>query len=352
VRRSAALALVVLAAAGAGAGAWLAERPGGPARLEVTLDGAPVELPAGTTLGGALRRLGVSPERGDLLDVRGRVLERDRFPGYVLLDGVPRPPSTPLASGQAIQVVDGVDRREAVRVEELPVPGGQPSNPQFTLDRTPGVEVVARGVRSGKPLFAYFRPTGEPVAERTVALTFDDGPWPGSTRRILRVLARLHVPATFFTVGEQVERYPELVRLEARLGMAVGSHSWSHPYRTPFADLPRARLRAEVVRGEEALRAAGVEPQLFRPPGGSYSDELVELARRRGMRLVLWSVDPADWQPETTRKRLVRRVLRAVRPGSIVLLHDGGGDRSATVKALPAIVEGIRRRGLELVALA
>jgi len=94
-----------------------------------------------------------------------------------------------------------------------------------------------------------------------------------------------------------------------------------------------------------------VRPALFRPPGGSYGPPTLDIARSLGLRVVLWSVDPADWTPGITTKQIVARVLSAVQPGAIVLLHDGGGDRTATLKALPAIIKGIRKRHLDLVAL-
>ena len=87
---------------------------------------------------------------------------------------------------------------------------------------------------------------------------------------------------------------------------------------------------------------------LFRPPGGASSEKVVSLAGELSERVVLWTVDPKDWRAGTTAKEISRRVLRAVEPGSIVLLHDGGGDRSATVRALPEIIRGIRRKGLRL----
>jgi peptidoglycan-N-acetylglucosamine deacetylase len=94
-----------------------------------------------------------------------------------------------------------------------------------------------------------------------------------------------------------------------------------------------------------------VRPVGFRPPGGAASPAVVAAAQGLGDPTVLWSVDPADWQPGVTADQLVQRVLAAARPGAIVLLHDGGGNRSATVAALPAIIDGLRRLGLTLTAL-
>jgi len=112
---------------------------------------------------------------------------------------------------------------------------------------------------------------------------------------------------------------------------------------------------------EKALKHKSIEcdvpvekrtgPVAFRPPGGSYSDFVVRTAEAAGMRVVLWSVDPLDWQKGTTAREIVERVLDSVQPGSIVVLHDGGGDRSATIEALPKIIRGIRKKGLEFAVL-
>jgi peptidoglycan/xylan/chitin deacetylase (PgdA/CDA1 family) len=112
--------------------------------------------------------------------------------------------------------------------------------------------------------------------------------------------------------------------------------------------LPVARIRDEIAQGRRTLQPLGIHPVGFRPPGGAASPAVTAAAQELGDRTVLWSADPADWQPGVTSDQLVWRVLAAARPGAIVLLHDGGGDRSATVAALPAIIDGLRRLGLTL----
>jgi len=186
-----------------------------------------------------------------------------------------------------------------------------------------------------------------PTALPGVALTFDDGPSPLYTPRVLDVLRRYHAPATFFVVGYHALQYPDLVRAEARGGMTVGDHSFDHPNYPPFAALTAQQINTEIAQGRNALRGLAPPPRLFRPPGGSFSPYVEAAAHRLGLRVTLWSVDPTDWTAGVSSGQIVAHVLGAVRPGSIVIMHDG----AATVAALPAIIAGIRAKGLRLVAL-
>jgi peptidoglycan/xylan/chitin deacetylase (PgdA/CDA1 family)/sulfur carrier protein ThiS len=326
---------------------------GARSRLTVTVAGRSVQLAEGTTLGRAAVLLRLRPRAGNLLDVEGQVLQRGAVAGKLLLDNDAVPADTRLRSGERISVVDGRDRREPLSRQLVHVAGGIPADPQFTLTRAPGSELVVRGRVSHKLVLVRFHPSAGPArVERAVALTFDDGPSPQYTRRILATLRRLHVHATFFVIGYLADAYPDLIRDELRAGMTVGNHSYNHPEVPPFDQLPPRLLHDEIELGAQSLRRAGASPLLFRPPGGSFSPAVVRAAEQRGERIVLWSVDPRDWQPGATARQIARNVLAAVRPGSIIELHDGGGNRNATVAALPAIVRGIRHRGLRLVALA
>jgi len=159
------------------------------------------------------------------------------------------------------------------------------------------------------------------------------------------------VRATFFVIGYLAEANPDLVRQELRLRMTVGNHSYNHSQVPPFAQLPPQLLSDEIALGEQVLSQLSAQPRLFRPPGGSTAPRLVRAAAALGQQVVLWSVDPADWRPGSSAKEITKRVLSAVRPGSIVILHDGGGDRSATLAALPAIVRASGGAVLHLVAL-
>ena len=345
------LAISVLGVGIAFALALLLDRGGG-GMLSVTAAGKAVRVRAGTTLGQAASKLQLKPRAGDLLDVEGSVLRRGAVPGALLLNRHAEPANTRLRDDDRIAVVAGRDRREPLSRQLVHMPRGLPADPQFFLARTPGSQIVVRGAISHKLVSARFLPNGRPPrVERAVALTFDDGPSPQYTPRILAILKRLHVRATFFVIGYLADRYPSLVRTELRAGMTVGNHSYNHPQVPPFDQLPPRLIDDEIALGAQSLRRAGATPKLFRPPGGSYSPTVVDAAEALGERVVLWSVDPGDWQPGATAAQITHRVLAAVRPGSIVILHDGGGDRAATVAALPAIVRGLRHRHLRLMTI-
>jgi peptidoglycan/xylan/chitin deacetylase (PgdA/CDA1 family) len=316
------------------------------ASVTVMVEGRSRSLPAGLTVEQALERLEPPVMAGDLLAVDHSVLRKGAYPPQVLVNSQPAPATRRLHRGDRVTVRRGRSRIEPVtRVTQL-LAASRPGDPMRSLPTGPARAVLDRGQHSGHLMPVAFHPAAGSRGPLPVALTFDDGPWPNSTAQILTILTQHQAQATFFVVGRQVERYPEPVRQELAAGMAVGSHSYGHPQ--PFDRLPAARIRDELTRGRRTLQALGVHPVGFRPPGGAASATILATAQRLGERTVLWSVDPADWQPGVTADQLVWRVLAGVRPGAIVLLHDGGGNRSATVAALPAIIDGLRRLGLTL----
>jgi peptidoglycan/xylan/chitin deacetylase (PgdA/CDA1 family) len=258
------------------------------------------------------------------------------------------PPSTALTDGDRVSIVDGRDHTESTR-RIVRMVGRRVGNPERTLDVYPTRQITVVGTESGLIASRTEVSLGPGVAPRAVALTFDDGPWPGSTSRLLRVLHRFHVHATFFMVGQQAAAYPQLVRRVRRAGDEIGNHSWDHP--ETLAHLSDRQVTGEIRHASSALAAQRVHPTLFRPPGGWFNDALVQQAREQGLRLVTWDVDPRDWRSDVTARQIARAVLSHVHAGSIVLLHDGGGDAAHTIKALPAIIRGIRKRGLGFVTV-
>lgn len=181
-----------------------------------------------------------------------------------------------------------------------------------------------------------------------IALTFDDGPSPVYTPQVLSILQRYKVHATFFCIGEWVQLYPSLVQETFRAGNVIGDHTWSHPDLT--------RLSAYAVRWQ--LRSASAAIQyaigsplvLFRPPYGATDATVVSVASQLGLLQILWTVDPRDWSRPGV-DAIVTNVLSHVTNGSIILMHDGGGDRSETVLALPLIISTLLQRGFTFVTV-
>ncbi len=319
--------------------------------LSVTVDGFARQVAAGTTVGQLLHSLDVHLKAGRLLSVTGHVLSPRAFPGSLLLNGADTTRTATLSSGDTLTVVNGQDRTEHTKRVSTVLPGYRFGDPQFTLRTYRLKEVDTVGRVSGETGSVAYVPIGAPKVPREVALTFDDGPWPGQTRHVVRILKRFHVHATFFMIGREVQSRPDVARDVVRAGMTIGNHSWDHPQDPAFADLVPSRLHTEIANTDAELQQIGVTPFLFRPPGGSYDAGVVQEATLNGLRVVNWSVDPQDWRDRRTAKQIVHVVLSNVGPGSIVLMHDGGGDQSATIKALPKIIKGIRRKGLKLVAI-
>ena len=246
---------------------------------------------------------------------------------------------------------DGADRVEGTRRTVERLAGRHLGNPESTLRRFRIRRITVAGSISGDVVSTREVPVGRGISHGQVALTFDDGPWPVQTRQVVDILERFHVPASFFMVGYLVERYPGIVRMVADAGMRIGDHSWDHPIDPALADLSPERVAEEIGMTADALASLGVVPRLFRPPGGSFDAAVLREAERQRMRVVTWSVDPRDWNAHTSSRQIAHRVLGRVGAGSIVLMHDGGGDQSATIRALPKIIRGIRRMGLRLVAI-
>ena len=186
-----------------------------------------------------------------------------------------------------------------------------------------------------------------------VALTFDDGPWPGATDRVLDILGELEVKAAFFVIGRYVDRHPDLVRRIDREGHLIGNHTYDH---LGLAFLRGAAFwRDQLDRTDAAIeRATGQRPRLYRPPLGMKT-WISSRAAVRNHSTVTWTRSARDGL-STTSDRILRRLLPSTRPGDILLLHDGVSpqsdrDPSVTVAALPALIRGLREGGLEPVRL-
>lgn len=183
--------------------------------------------------------------------------------------------------------------------------------------------------------------------KKKIALTFDDGPGPLSGA-FARLLKHEHVPATFFVVGLQFNAFEPAVRLERRLGFAIGNHTEGHVFLSGHPGLEQRRQIRDTAAKMRAVRVPNL--RLFRPPGRSFDRTTFRVLKRMRALMVLWSVDSRDYTRPGTRA-IIRNVLSAAQPGAIVLMHDAGGDRSQTLAALPSIIRRLRRRGYEFVTV-
>ena len=181
-----------------------------------------------------------------------------------------------------------------------------------------------------------------------IALTFDDGPQEPYTGQILDLLAKYSIKATFFLTGEKVEQNIDVIRRIISDGHEVGNHSFFHK-------TMRCRslkwLRSEIEKTDELLLQAGAsQPIHFRPPFGRISFRLISLIKKMQKKMILWDIGPKDYKYAHPYE-IVGKVLKKLKPGSIIVLHDGGGDRSVTVEAVNILVKDIREMGYKFVTV-
>ncbi|HEY5142708.1 MAG TPA: polysaccharide deacetylase family protein [Solirubrobacteraceae bacterium] len=251
------------------------------------------------------------------------------------------------ATGARSALNGGVSPDDGTATPTSPTPALPPA--ASCVDRVPDSgsfagrvwRTVVTGCTATGPAQVLSGPRG-----KRIALTYDDGP-AADTPAFVDELHRLGVPATFFMIGRQVQAEPALARRVLAAGDAIGNHSWDH------ANLGAGGPAAtdELVRTNAAIRrATGFTPCLFRPPYRATGADLVARVRAQGMTSVLWSVDPADWATPGTGV-IVGRVLAQTGPGAIILDHDGGGNRSQTLAAIPQMVAALRARGYTFVTV-
>jgi len=248
-----------------------------------------------------------------------------------------------LAVGLWLAVMGGLAApAAAIRTQAATAPQGRAAvdAPPTPTPRKPRTR--PRRVIGCHPAGASYRLAGS-RARRVVALTFDDGPGP-YTPRVLAILRRFRVHATFFVIGRQVRGYEGLLRRELAEGNAIGDHTFTH------ANVSGGGVRQMLSTQGAIRRATGYTPCLFRAPYGAVSGTLIRQARSLGMNTIQWSVDPRDWSRPGT-GAVYSRIVSATRPGAIILMHDAGGPRGQTVAALPRVIATLRARGYRFATL-
>ncbi len=197
---------------------------------------------------------------------------------------------------------------------------------------------------SEQPIRAATFRSGPPDSG-AVALTFDDGPHPSLTPRLIQTLKGQGATATFFLLGEQVEKFPDVARSLAEAGFELGNHGYSH---RDLTRLEGAALHEEIGRTQALIEAAtGRRPHLFRPPYGQINDTVARAAAEEGLDIVTWSVDPRDWDRNRTPEQILDQIDREGAAGAIILLHD---IHARTIDLTPGIIEGLRAKALRFAA--
>jgi len=186
-----------------------------------------------------------------------------------------------------------------------------------------------------------------PPEKKVIALTFDDGPWPNTTAKVLDILKKNRIKSTFFVVGQNVKNYPDLTKQIVADGHIIANHTWHHWYHQMNAQA----AAYEVANTTDIIyQTTGVKTSLFRPPGGIMNNGVAAYAKNNKYAVIMWSADSMDYSRPAV-PRLMNNIFREAKPGGIVLMHDGGGDRSHTVKALPEIISRFRKQGYEFVTV-
>lgn len=181
---------------------------------------------------------------------------------------------------------------------------------------------------------------------KQVAITFDDGPYL-LTEKYIEMLQAYDIPATFFLIGVQVEKYPDEAKMIIDNGYEIGIHSYSHKKLT---NMRIDSIETDLTKSLDTIEeiAKGTDVRFFRPPFGSFNDSVIETAKKHNLTTVLWCVDPRDWQKNDS-DQIARHVIEHADNGAIILLHEG---RQGTLKALPLIIEGLEDKGFEIVSLS
>ena len=225
----------------------------------------------------------------------------------------------------------------------------------LSLTAASAAAAAALGYQSMAPTGQWFGRafTGLGRGSKRLALTYDDGPNDPHTQRLLDVLARHEVRATFFLIGRYVQRRPDIVRDLMKAGHTVGNHTFTHPL---LIFKTAGEIRSQLESCNHAVTdAVGEHPNLFRPPFGGRRPAVLRMARRLGLEPIMWNVTGYDWNA-TTAEQIERNVTRQVRGGNVILLHDGGhrefgADRSYTVTATDRLISRYKSEGYEFVTI-
>ncbi len=188
-----------------------------------------------------------------------------------------------------------------------------------------------------------------PTDKKLIAFTFDDGPNRRWTPQVLSLLAQHHAHATFFVIGQEVTRCPDVIQSISRAGMEIGNHGMHHRW---LRNLTEEAVKADITGGADAIVAAGgPRPYLYRLPAALADDAARRTLGALHYTVVSWSIDTRDWRRGTSSQRIAQTVMREAAPGKIVIMHDGPAHREATLAALREVLPALQARGYRIVTV-
>ncbi len=341
--------------------------------VTVTVNGTEAEVKRNTSIEQLVEAGYATPTPGDLLAIDGSILqegEGDAFEATV--DGTKVGPAYGVADGNVVEISDGGDVTEDTTTEQVAIPYDtvyDSDNPYAAAihvysDGQDGVMERVTGSISGitqenvvkEPVSAgYIEYNADTGDDKVVALTFDDGPWPETSDAILDVLKENDAKATFFTIGEQIPEYGEATKRAAQEGHQICTHSYDHAsgsgqgvnltFMTPEEQVQ------EIQKGYAAIEeATGAEAStVIRAPGGNFYGDLVKNLQPYITADIGWNIDTEDWRRPGVDAIVAQ--IESAQPGDIILMHDGGGDRSQTVEALSIALPYLREQGYRFVTI-
>ena len=329
----------------------------------VQVNGRTVWIGRRATVADCARKLRLRVETGDLLDVEGVVLRQGGgTTARAWVNDAPAALSAPVGGGDDLRIIPARDLTEAIadNIQYLHslclTPEGAPVAGSETARFVQGIWRNRRGALSGKPVSeetthaaAIVHPLDSPQRPPCVAFTFDDGPNPTWTPRVLETLEAHGARGTFFVLGQAVGPLSDVFHRILAGGHEVGTHSWRHDY---FTKLSAEAARADLERCVEVMKQEGAAAvRWFRPPGGFRSERVDAVAAQLGLHIAMWDVDPFDWKRPGA-DVIVSRVMKGLKDGAVILLHDGPRNREQTVEALDRLLTQLRADGYQFVTMS
>ncbi len=329
--------------------------------VPITLNDQRIIAKKGEPLLDLLKKKNKVPKYGRLLDVDGKIIpDKKGNPPIVLVNKKRSDLGYPIEGSETIKIIAGSDKTEPTveKVEEIQSKLKYKGHGAFIyLIRKGrlGVRTIKRGLVSEKIVRSKWIITPQSFTigktnirhRRVLALTFDDGP-SKYTSLIMKILKDNKAKASFFLTGRNIKKRAKLLKVMAERHYTIGNHTYNH---IPLNKAKTKKIKQELIKTDnEIFKASGVKPKWVRPPGGFLNSSAINYLVKNDYRISLWNIDTADWRGRSPRA-IKDEILANLKPGQVILMHDGGGNRMRTAQALPDIIKETKAAGYRLVSL-